>query len=165
MKVNRSWILKSLWNFTTGEGWAHYTEQLMADAGFGPRTSSGDPRVKLGQLQNALLRDVRFVVALGLHTDGMTLDEATELFRTKAFQDPVSARQQAVRGSFDPMYLGYTLGKLIVLSLRDDWLAQRRAAGADDSLKIFHDALLSYGAAPLPAIREAMVGREGALID
>ena len=167
VKINRSWILKSLWNFTTGEGWAHYTEQLMADAGLRPRTSwtGDDPRIELGQLQNALLRDVRFVVALGLHTEGMTVDTATELFRTKAFQDPVSARQQAVRGTFDPMYLGYTLGKLIVLQLREDWLAQRRAAGSDDSLKTFHDALLSYGAAPLPAIREAMVGREGALID
>jgi uncharacterized protein (DUF885 family) len=109
-----------------------------------------------------LLRDVRFVVALGLHTDAMTLDEATELFQTAAFQDPVSARQQAVRGTFDPMYLGYTLGKLIVLKLRDDWQAQQKAAGADDSLKAFHDALLSYGAAPLPAIREAMLGSDGA---
>lgn len=160
VKVNRSWILKSLWNFTTGEGWAHYTEQMMADAGLGE-----DPRVRLGQLQNALLRDVRFVVALGLHTDGMTLDRATELFTTKAFQDPVSARQQAVRGTFDPMYLGYTLGKLIVLQLREDWQTAQRAAGADDSLKAFHDELLSYGAAPLPAIRSAMVGHDGALID
>src|SRR5687768_10554977 len=106
---------------------------MMADAGLGT-----DPRVKLGQLQNALLRNVRFVVALGLHTEGMTIDAATELFQTKAFQDPVSARQQAVRGTFDPMYGGYTLGKLMVLALRDDWQAMRRANGGDESLRGFH---------------------------
>jgi uncharacterized protein (DUF885 family) len=161
IKSNRSPVLRALWNNTTGEGWAHYAEAMMADAGLG----ENNPRVRLGQLQNALLRNVRFVVALGLHTDGMTVEQATELFQTKAFQDPVSARQQAVRGTFDPMYLGYTLGKLIVLALRDDWQAQQRATRADDSLRRFHDELLSYGVAPLPAIREAMVGREGALID
>jgi uncharacterized protein (DUF885 family) len=150
---NDSHILGALWNFTTSEGWAHYAEQMMWEQGL-----SDDPRVQLGQLQNALLRDVRFVAALGLHTQGMSIDAATELFETKAFQDPVNARQQAVRGTFDPMYLGYTLGKLMILELREDWLAKQRASGADDSLRRFHDELLSHAAAPLPAIREAMLG-------
>ncbi|KIG12624.1 hypothetical protein DB30_01189 [Enhygromyxa salina] len=150
---NDSHILQSLWNFTTGEGWAHYCEQMMWEQGL-----SDDPRVQLGQLQNALLRDVRFVAALGLHTKTMSVDEATELFVTKAFQDPVNARQQAVRGTFDPMYLGYTLGKLMILDLREAWLAKQRAAGADDSLRRFHDELLSHAAAPLPAIRNSMLG-------
>ncbi|PRP95678.1 DUF885 domain-containing protein [Enhygromyxa salina] len=153
---NESHILQSLWNFTTGEGWAHYTEQMMLEQGL-----SDDPRVQLGQLQNALLRDVRFIAALGLHAQGMSLDTATELFETKAFQDPVNARQQAVRGTFDPMYLGYTLGKLMILDLREAWLLEQRAAGADDSLRRFHDDLLSHAAAPLPAIRSSML-RSGA---
>ncbi|PRP95426.1 hypothetical protein ENSA5_38910 [Enhygromyxa salina] len=151
--VNESHILRALWNFTTGEGWAHYAEEMMWEQGL-----SEDPQVRLGQLQNALLRDVRFVAALGLHTRGMTIEAATELFQTQAFQDPVNARQQAVRGTFDPMYLGYTLGKLIILDLREDWLAGQRAAGAEPDLRRFHDELLGHAAAPLPAIREAMLG-------
>lgn len=142
-------VLQSLWNFTTGEGWAHYAEQMMWEQGL-----DDDPAVHLGQLQNALLRDVRFLCALGLHSGEMTIDECADLFRESAFQDPVNARQQAVRGSFDPMYLGYTLGKLTILDLRDEWMAAHEGA----TLKQFHDELLSYGAAPLPAIREAMLG-------
>lgn len=146
--VNASEVLRSLWNFTTGEGWAHYTEEMMWDEGL-----STDPKVRLGQLQNALLRNVRFLSALGLHTGAMTVDESAELFRTRAFQDPVNAEQQAKRGTFDPMYLAYTLGKLMILDLREQWLA----AGEGRTLGQFHDALLSYACAPLPAVRAAML--------
>lgn len=140
--------------YTTSEGWAHYVEEMMWDAGLG----DGDPRARIGMLKNALLRDVRFVVALGLHTGGMTVEEATALFAEHAFADPANARQQALRGTIDPMYLSYTLGKLIIRKLRDDWQAQRRARGEDASLRAFHDAFLFHGEAPLPVIRRMMLG-------
>lgn len=133
------------------EGWAHYSEELMWEAGFG----DGDPHLHIGQLQNALLRNVRFVVALGLHAGTLTIEEAERMFRELAFQDPANARQQASRGTFDPAYLNYTLGKMMVRKLRDDWTADRggRAAWRD-----FHDRFLSYGGPPIPLVRKAMMG-------
>ena len=132
------------------EGWAHYAEELVWEAGLG----DGDPLVELGLLQNSLLRNVRFLVAIGLHAEGMTLEEAERRFREQAFLDPRSARQQAHRGAFDPAYLNYTLGKLMVRKLRADWTA---ACGSADR-RSFHDRLLSYGGPPLPLVRRAMLG-------
>lgn len=149
-RKNPSRILKSFWSYAMGEGWAHYTEEMMWEAGAGDR----DPRAHIGQLLNALLRNVRFVSAIGLHARGMSVEESAELFREKAFCDEGNARQQAVRGTFDPMYLSYTLGKLEILDLREAWKAR---TGEAYSLKAFHDAFLSYGGAPLPAIRRAMM--------
>lgn len=100
------------------EGWAHYAEELVWEAGLG----EGDPLVEIGLLQNSLLRNVRYLVAIGLHAEGMTLEEAERRFREQAFLDPQSARQQAHRGAFDPAYLNYTLGKLAVRKLRADWM-------------------------------------------
>ena len=153
VKTNRSRVVKSSWNYAMGEGWAHYAEEMMWDAGV-----SDDPAVHVGQLQNALLRNVRYLSAIGLHTGEMTVEQSRKMFRDKAFQDEANASQQAVRGTFDPMYLSYTLGKLAILKLRDDVKAKWKADGKTFSLKAFHDALLSYGAAPLPVIREAMLG-------
>jgi hypothetical protein len=133
------------------EGWAHYSEEMMWEAGFG----GGAPEIHLGQLQNALLRNVRLLVALGLHTDEMTLAEAEAMFREQAFQDPASARQQAARGTFDPGYLNYTLGKLMIRKLREEWTAAGPARGG---WREFHDQLLSYGSPPLPLVRTAMLG-------
>ena len=147
VKVNESRILKSLWNYTTGEGWAHYAEEMMWNAGV-----SEDPRVHIGQLQNALLRNVRSLCALGMHTQGMTIDECKQMFIEQAFQDEANAEQQASRGTFDPMYLAYTVGKLAIMKMRRDL----EAKGSFDA-KRFHDALLSYGAAPLSAIRGALL--------
>ncbi len=135
------------------EGWAHYSEELMWETGFG----EGDPFLHIGQLQNALLRNVRYVVALGLHTGSMTLDEAERMFREKAFQDPANARQQAARGTFDPAYLNYTLGKLMVRKLREDWTATR---GGRTAWREFHDRFLSFGGPPVPLVRKAMMGGE-----
>jgi hypothetical protein len=131
------------------EGWAHYSEELIWEAGFG----AGDPKTRIGQLQNALLRNVRYLVALGLHTGGMTLAEAERMFREQAFQDVANARQQAARGTFDPGFLNYTLGKLMVRRLRDDWTAPR---GGRAAWREFHDRFLSYGGPPIPLVREAM---------
>jgi hypothetical protein len=139
------------------EGWAHYSEEMMWEAGFG----DGDPYLHLGQLQNALLRNVRYLVALGLHAGTMTLEEAERMFREQGLQDPASARQQAARGAFDPGYLNYTLGKLIVRKLRDDWTAPR---GGRDVWREFHDRFLSYGGPPVPLVRQAMLGEMGKLL-
>lgn len=139
------------------EGWAHYSEEMMWEAGFG----GGDPFLRLGQLQNALLRNVRYVVALGLHAGTMTLEEAERMFREQGLQDPASARQQAARGAFDPGYLNYTLGKLIVRKLRDDWTAP---LGGRDAWREFHDRFLSYGGPPVPLVRKAMLGEMGKLL-
>jgi uncharacterized protein DUF885 len=135
------------------EGWAHYSEELMWEAGFG----GGDPYLHIGQLQNALLRNVRYVVALGLHTGNLALGEAERMFRELAFQDPANARQQAARGTFDPAYLNYTLGKLMVRRLREDWTASR---GGRAAWREFHDRFLSYGGPPIPLVRKAMTGGE-----
>lgn len=136
------------------EGWAHYAEELMWEVGFG----GGDPRLRIGQLQNALLRNVRYLVAIGLHTGGMTLEEAERMFREQAFQDPGNARQQAARGTFDPAYLNYTLGKLMVRRLREDWTAPR---GGRKAWREFHDRFLSYGGPPIPLVRKAMMNGDG----
>ena len=133
------------------EGWAHYTEEMMHDAGL----SAGDPETHIGQLHDALLRNVRFVSAIGLHTQGMTVDEAKKLFREKSFTDEGNALQQAVRGTFDPAYLNYTLGKLMIRKLRDDWTATR---GGRAAWKQFHDEFLRYGGPPIPLIRRMMMG-------
>ncbi|GAF82951.1 unnamed protein product, partial [marine sediment metagenome] len=104
---------------------------------------------------NALLRNVRYLSAIGLHTQGMTVEESEKMFRELAYQDPGNARQQAARGTFDPGYLNYTLGKLMILKLREDWTADR---GGREAWKAFHDQLLSYGKPPLPLVRKAMLG-------
>jgi len=144
-------ILRSFCSYSFGEGWAHYVEQMMLEAGAGGE----DPRAALGQLSNALLRNARFVSAIGLHTRGMTVAQSVALFEKKALQDRASARQQAVRGTFDPGYINYTLGKLMILKLREDWKAK---VGSAYSLKAFHDQFLSHGCAPIPAVRRAMLG-------
>ena len=158
--------IAALWvGYAYAEGWAHYCEEMMWDEGLG----NGDPESHVGQLQNALLRDVRFVSAIGLHTQGMTLAQSEKLFRDSSFSDPGNSRQQAARGTYDPAYLSYTLGKLMIRKLRDDWVAkQPGAAGASpaDQVKYwqaFHDKFLSYGGPPIPLVRKSMLGEGGAL--
>lgn len=150
VKKNASPVLQNTCTYTTVEGWAHYTEEMMYDAGVGEQS----PIVRIGMVRNALLRDVRFLSSLGLHTKGMTVEQSTKLFQEKAFVDPGTARQQAARGTFDPLYLSYTLGKLMIRKLHADWAKQHPNA----SLGEFHDEFLSYACAPLPLIRRAMLG-------
>lgn len=140
-------------SYAMSEGWAHYVEEMMWDEG----AAGDDPEVHVGQLKNALLRNVRFVVSLGYHTGDMTVDQATELFVEKGLQDEGNATQQAVRGTFDPGYLSYTLGKLMIMKLRDDW----RAENPDASLKDFHDTFMRYQCNTLPAIRGFMLAEAG----
>jgi uncharacterized protein (DUF885 family) len=133
------------------EGWAHYAEQLIWDAGYG----DGDPEVHIGQLYEALERDCRFLSAIGLHTQGMTQAQSQKLFETQCYKDKGNAEQQAARGTYDPEYLNYTLNKLLIMKLRDDWTASR---GGRKAWKAFHDAFLSYGGPPVPLVRQAMMG-------
>jgi uncharacterized protein (DUF885 family) len=147
---NPSRVLQAHCTYSNSEGWAHYTEEMMFDAGVGQQT----PQARIGMLKEALLRNVRFVATIGLHTRGMTVDEAQKLFATKGFVDAGNARQQAVRGTFDPMYLAYTLGKIMIRNLKTEWMK----ANPGKSMRDFHDTLLSYACAPLPLIRRAMLG-------
>ncbi|MGE5277975.1 MAG: DUF885 domain-containing protein [Acidobacteriota bacterium] len=132
---------------TNAEGWAHYAEQMMVDEGFG----GGDPKVRLAQLQEALLRDCRYVVGIKLHTQGMTVEEGAKVFVEKGFQEPANAYEEARRGAYNPTYLYYTLGKLEIQKLRDEY---RKAKGA--SLQQFHDAFVSQGALPIPLVRKIL---------
>lgn len=137
--------------YAFAEGWAHYTEEMMYDSGLG----AGDPAMHIGQLQEALLRNIRFISAIGLHTKGMTVEESKKMFYEQGMQDEGSSEQQANRGTFDPAYLNYTMGKLMIRKLRDDWCASR---GGKTAWKQFHDAFLSYGGPPIPLVRRAMMG-------
>lgn len=136
--------------YAFAEGWAHYSEELMWEAGLG----NNDPKIHAGQLLEALLRNVRFISAIGLHTGKMTVAESEELFREKAFADSGTAKQQAARGTFDPEYLDYTMGKLMIRDLREEWT---RARGGRKAWRQFHDQFLSYGGPPLTFIRKAML--------
>ena len=150
---NRSdWKFGQLFvGYAFAEGWAHYTEEMMFDAGLG----GGTPEAHIGQLSEALLRDVRFVSAIGLHTGGMSMADSETMFREKGLQDPGNARQQAARGTYDPAYLNYTLGKLMIMQLRDDWT---RDKGGRKAWKQFHDAFLGFGGPPIPLVRAQMLG-------
>jgi len=137
------------------EGWAHYAEEMMLETDYG----RGQPALRLTQLLEALVRNCRYLCSLGMHTQGMSVDEATRFFMDHAYMGELPARREALRGTFDPGYLNYTLGKLMILKLRSDY---RREQGAGYSLKGFHDRLLSYGAPPLPLVRQVMLAQPGA---
>jgi uncharacterized protein (DUF885 family) len=137
--------------YAYAEGWAHYCEEMMFDAGVDGAT----PEDHIGQLVQALLRDVRFLSAIGLHTGGMTVAQSEQMFRDQAYKDAGNARQQAARGTYDPAYLNYTLGKLMIMQLREDWTKTR---GGRSAWKAFHDQFLSYGGPPIPLVRAQMLG-------
>jgi len=139
---------------TNSEGWAHYTEQMMLDEGY----QNGDPAYRLAQLQDALLRDVRFIVGIKMHSEEMTIEEAQRLFEQDAYQPPPVALSEARRGTSDPTYGYYTLGKLMILKLRDDYRVRQ---GQAFSLREFHDRFLQLGPLPLPLVRRALLGEEG----
>ena len=141
------------------EGWAHYAEQLMVESGFRRQ----DPHVKLGQLAESLIRLCRLIVGLRLHAEDMSVEQGVRFFRDEAYLEEASARREAERGTFDPAYVLYSLGKLMVLKLRDDYHA---ASGARYSPRAFHDALLANGTVPLWLHRSLMLGENnGALLE
>lgn len=145
--------------YAFAEGWAHYTEEMMMDAGL----HDGDAETKIGQLSNALLRDCRYLSAIGLHAKNMTVEESFNLFRNECYQDAGNSTQQSARGTYDPAYLNYTMGKLMIRKLRNDWTAKHYPQGGERAgWKEFHDAFLSYGGPPIPMVRKAMMEEETA---
>jgi hypothetical protein len=129
------------------EGWAHYTEEMVIEEGF----ADDNPRLRLAQLEEALLRDCRYVVGIGLHTTTLTVQQGADRFVKECFQNPSVAYDEARRGTYDPTYLYYTAGKLMILELRKDYLSQKGG-----TLKQFHDAFLSKGPLPVPLVRKLM---------
>jgi uncharacterized protein (DUF885 family) len=139
------------------EGWAHYAEEMMWEAGLTGGLAGGRAEYRVGQVNKALYRNVRYICAIGMHTQGMKVEQCERMFREDAFQDPGNARQQAARGTYDPGYLNYSLGKLMIRKLRDDWTATR---GGREAWGAFHDAFLSFGGPPVPMARKAMLGED-----
>jgi uncharacterized protein (DUF885 family) len=145
---------------SNAEGWAHYCEQMMLDQGYGqPGAGAKDEReskfLRLGQLQDALLRNARFIVGIEMHTGKMSFDEAVDFFQKEGYQAKESALVETKRGTSDPTYLYYTLGKLEILKLREDL---KKKQGADFNLEEFHDNFLRQGFPPIKIVREALLG-------
>ena len=144
------------------EGWAHYSEKMMIDEGFGSPSNSSPSeddvkraaKYRMAQADEALLRLCRLCVSIKVHTQNMSIDEATRFFQDNCYYEPKPARQEAMRATFDPGYLNYTLGKLQILKLRDDYKAQQ---GDEFSLQKFHNELLSHGMPPIRLLREIML--------
>ncbi|HYM13225.1 MAG TPA: DUF885 domain-containing protein [Bryobacterales bacterium] len=140
------------------EGWAHYGEQMMLEEGYG----GGDPKIRLAQLEEALLRDCRYLAGIRLHTRGMTVQDGAKIFVEKGFQEPANAYEEARRGAYNPTYLYYTLGKLEIYKLREDY---RKAKGAAFSLREFHDQFVKQGGIPIKLIRRILLpGDQGAVL-
>jgi uncharacterized protein (DUF885 family) len=146
-------VRKILGCSSNAEGWAHYSEQMMLEEGYG----NGDLRLRLGQLQDALLRDARYIVGIQMHTGQMTVDQATDFFVKEGYQPRPIAEKETKRGTSDPTYLVYTLGKLEILKLRDDY---KNKKGAQFSLAEFHDSFLKQGTAPLKLVRRALLAND-----
>jgi uncharacterized protein (DUF885 family) len=144
------------------EGWAHYCEKMMIDEGFGSPSNSGPSednvkraaKYRMAQADEALLRLCRLCVSIQVHTQNMSIDEATKFFQDNCYYEQKPARQEAMRATFDPGYLNYTLGKLQILKLLDDYKAQQ---GNEFSLQKFHNELLSHGMPPIRLLREIML--------
>src|SRR5438128_1630072 len=144
------------------EGWAHYCEKMMLDEGYGSPTSASPSeedvkraaKYRMAQADEALLRLCRLCVSIKMHTQNMSIEEATKFFKDNCYYEEKPARQEAIRGTFDPGYLNYTLGKLQILKLRDDYKTQE---GDDFSIQKFHNELLSHGMPPIRLLREIML--------
>jgi uncharacterized protein (DUF885 family) len=148
---SQSKLRKILYCGTNVEGWAHYTEQMMLDEGYG----NNDPKLRMGQLVDGLLRNARFIVGIQMHTGKMPFDQAKKFFIEEGRQPLAVAEVEAKRGTSDPTYLVYTLGKLQILKLREDY---RKMRGKDFTLMEFHDRLMQQGGVPLKIVRKAMLG-------
>jgi uncharacterized protein (DUF885 family) len=158
--TNLSAVRKLTGSATNIEGWAHYCEQMMLDEGYNqPGVGAKDEResrlIRLGQLQDALLRDARFVVGIRMHTQDMTLQQAQDFFVNEGYQSRAIAEVETKRGTSDPTYLYYTLGKLEIMKLRSDL---QKKEGADFSLEKFHDDFMRQGGTPIRIVRKALLG-------
>jgi Bacterial protein of unknown function (DUF885) len=144
-------LARKLWSsYAFAEGWAHYCEQAALESGFG----AGSTDAEVTQLHDALLRNCRLVASIGMHTQGMSVADATKLLRTEAHLEELNAQREAIRGTYDPQYFSYTLGKIEILNMRSKYLASRFRS----SLKEFHDTLLSFGTPPVGCLDSLMAG-------
>ncbi len=146
-------IAKMFGSYAFTEGWAHYCEQMLIDEGFGGTGLEG-AKYRLAQFDEALLRICRLCVSIKMHCHGMSVDDAAKFFRENCYYEEKPARQEALRGTYDPGYLFYTLGKLQLLKLRRDFEKQE---GANYSLKKFHDAVCDHGQMPIRFLREVLL--------
>ena len=146
-------VQKIFGSYAFTEGWAHYCEQMLIDEGFGGTGLEG-AKYRLAQSDEALLRICRLCVSIKMHCHGMSVDDATKFFRDNCYYEEKPARQEALRGTYDPGYLFYTLGKLQLLKLRRDFEKQE---GAAYSLKRFHDAVCDHGQMPIRLLREILL--------
>jgi len=149
-------VRKVLGAASNSEGWAHYCEQMVIDEGF----HADKPQYRLAQLQDALLRNARFIVGIRMHTQGMTYDQAVEFFEKEGYQPRPVAESESKRGTSDALFGYYTMGKLAILKLRADYQKQM---GPAFRLQDFHDRFIALGPLPLPLVREAMLGSRGEL--
>ena len=149
---NMNEIAAKLGANSNAEGWAHYCEQMMLDEGY-----STDPKMRLGQLQDALLRDARYIVGIEMHTGKRTFDQAVEFFEKEGYQTHETGMVETKRGTSDATYLYYTLGKLQILKLREDYKKMR---GSQFSLQEFHDNFLKQGFPPIKIVRKTMLGND-----
>ncbi len=144
-------VRKLLGANSNAEGWAHYSEQMMLDQGY----ANGDLKMRLGQLQDALLRDARYIVGIEMHTGKRTFDQGIAFFEKEGYQTHETAVRETKRGTSDPTYLYYTLGKLQIMKLREDYRAKK---GAAFSLEEFHDSFMKQGFPPIKIVRKALLG-------
>src|SRR5206468_7532956 len=157
---NSSKVAKVFGSYAFIEGWAHYAEQMLVDEGFGaidppkPDDAIRAAKYRLAQSDEALLRVCRLCVSIKMHCQGMNVDDATKFFQENCYYEQKPARQEAVRSTFDPEYLYYTVGKLEILKLREDY---RKQEGAKFSLQKFHNEMLRHGAPPIRLLREVML--------
>ncbi|MGO9209153.1 MAG: DUF885 domain-containing protein [Terriglobales bacterium] len=158
-------VRKLVGSHSNAEGWAHYCEQMMLDEGYGKSGGGGSDekylKLRLGQLQDALLRNVRYIVGIEMHTGKMSFEQAVDFFVKEGYQSRAVAETETKRGTSDPTYLVYTLGKLEILKLRHDY---QQRMGAKFNLQEFHDQFLKQGFPPVKIIRKAMMGDDSPVL-
>jgi hypothetical protein len=157
MQTIPSKVRKLLGAATNSEGWAHYCEQMMLDEGYG----NGDLKLRLGQLQDALLRNARYIVGIEMHTGNMTYDQGIDFFVNEGYQSRTNGERETKRGTSDPTYLYYTLGKLEILKLREDY---KKKLGSAFTLEEFHDRFMREGNPPIKIVRKAMLGDDSPVL-
>ena len=157
MQNVQSKVRKLLGASSNAEGWAHYSEQMMLDEGYG----AGDLKLRLGQLQDALLRNARFIVGIQMHTGKMTMEQGIDFFVKEGYASRANGERETKRGTSDPTYLYYTLGKLEILKLREDY---KKMKGKDFSLEEFHNRFMKEGFPPIKIVRQALLGNDSPVL-
>jgi uncharacterized protein (DUF885 family) len=144
------------------EGWAHYCEQMMLEEGYGQNNPPVYAKLQLAQRLEALVRNCRYICSLGLHTQDWTIEQAMDFYQQNAWMEQITAHKEALRSTFDPGGLNYTLGKLLFYKLRRDYEAEK---GSRFSLREFHNQCLAYGMPPVPLLRLLLLEKDKEALD